>query len=152
MNANWPRWIFASICEHASFTLGTGRELFVEGTKRVADASADRYELRTNGPFFNEISAGVWRTEVTVNILVSCTMDDANFQTLQTNIGIALGIVVPTIPLYQYGSQSGIDDDQLFACMTLMNGPVITQYGQVNPSIEVVQATVQGRYKVLLEE
>ena len=150
MNTNWPRWISASLNYHMD-SGKSGVKLFIEGEKRITGTTADRFELRTNGPFFNEVSAGVWRVELTVNLLVSCTMNKTDLYNLQRKIGISLGMMT-SIPLYKYGTLTGIDDQTLFACMQLIEGPTVTQYGQVDPSVEVVQATVQGRYKTLLED
>lgn len=150
MNPNWPRWIFASICKHAEDNRQSVK-LFIEGGKRVTDDSEDRFELRTNGPIFSEISQGVYRVEITVNLLISCKINQQDYYNLQRKEGIALGIITP-IGLYKYGTETGIDTGELFACMNLWQGPVITHYGQLKPSIEVLQTTVEGRYKVLLED
>jgi hypothetical protein len=150
MNSNWIRWIQASICEHANTNRG-GVKLFIEGEKRITDTTADRFELRTNGPMFNEISNGIWRTQITLNLLISCNINKTDLYTLDRKIGIAMNIFT-TILVYKYGVLSGTDDQSLLTCLHIVDGPTVTRYGQINPSIEVVQATVQGHYKTLLED
>lgn len=149
LNENWPRWIFASISEHVN-TNKSGIALFIEGEKFITSTTKDRLELRINGPRINEIWHDAFSVEVTVNILVSCTMTTSSFHTLHTNVGIACG-AFSTIGLYQYGTLTGIDTQALFGCLSLKRGPIVTHYGQINPAIDVVQATVEGHYKTILE-
>jgi hypothetical protein len=150
MRKHWPRWAFASFSKHfATHFEAENLNLFVEGDDRETALLAKFCEFRMDGPRLRAVGRNRWEIFVPVNILVQTSMNDTNTHLHRTNIGIAESGFARTISIYKYGN--GPDDDQsLLVCMSLMgdkNNPIkINDFGQVDTTVRLQQATVEGHY------
>ena len=117
-NKNWSRWLQASLATH----FDDRREdvpFFVEGQIRPSTV-VDFAELRTDGPFFNEINFEYWHVDLTVAILIQI-VQDGNLHKLDNMIGVFMPAFTKAICCYRMGD--GIDDDNLrFGVLRLRNG------------------------------
>lgn len=154
-NKNWARWIHASIGDH--FTTRFTNEsvpLFIEGQHRDTNEIQHFAELRIDGPRLYEVSKDCWLFRVEVNILLTSAMDDANYLTIQQNVGIAQASFT-TINAYRYGNGPD-DDDSFLGCLRLLQSRTsrdfleANQFGQIDIKTHILQATVEGHYKMLL--
>jgi predicted transport protein len=152
MNHNWARWIFASVSSFFDSKKST-LDMFVEGTDMLGRRKDKDYiEFRMNGPSGTEVSKAYWRLDFEVNVLVCSLKDEKNFHRLLSNIGIVTSMFFGAIPIYKLGS--GPDDDpkeMLEDCAVREEEIRVNQYGQFDPALPVLQATVESSYKIYLE-
>jgi len=154
-NANWPRWIFASICKHFDDSRGD-LTLFIEGQYRNPGApDKDFLELRVDGPYITELNKNYYKLYLEVNVLVQSQMDDTNYHRIHTDVGNVTSIYT-NINLYKYGT--GIDDTQEhFGCLNLLQDTQtrdriqVNHFGQIDPKTRLMQATIEGHYEVHLQ-
>lgn len=138
---NWPRWVQASVADHfKQVCTAQGFPALVEGIDERTTAfmeSPDRIEIRVNGPFIKELSAGYWQFLVDANILISSHMGgalpNAYFGTEMT--GYMAQAASQPISVFKYGT--GVDDDQsLIGCLTLRRGNdesiKVYHFGEIN--------------------
>lgn len=155
VNANWPRWIFASVSKHFD-ARRQGLNLFIEGQHRDTSDAGAYIELRIDGPEFREDSKGYWRVFSEINVLVSTPLDDTNFHLHQVNIGI-VAAAFTTINIYKYGT-GVLDDQSLLGCYQLVHDYIgrerliVSNFGQIDPAVKLLQATVEGHYEMFLSE
>lgn len=156
-NKNWSRWVHASIGDHfATHFSAESVPLFIEGQHRDTNTEQHWAELRIDGPRLTEISKGCWLFRVEVNILLSSMMDDSNYHTIQQNVGIAHAGFT-SINVYRYGLGGGENDDSFLGCLQLIQNKFsrdyleTNQFGQIDVKTNVLQATVEGHYKMLLD-
>lgn len=152
-NANWPRWIFASLTTWFE-SQRAGVKLFIEGDDHDTADLADYFEFRMNGPHMWEKSKDFWEFQVTINILVVHKMDAVSIHTFHANIGKMVAAFVNGIIMYRFG-EGNEDDQQPFGCMQLMTSKAdavqVDHLGQVKSEIKEMQAMVQGTYCMYLE-
>lgn len=155
-NKNWSRWIHASVGDY--FTNHFGAEslpLFIEGQHRDTNDLQHFAELRIDGPRLTEVSKDCWLFRVEVNILLTSNMNDGNYHTIQQNVGIAQSGFV-NIDVFRYGNFSAEDDDSFLGCLRLIQDRTsrsfleANQFGQIDIKTHILQATVEGHYKMLL--
>lgn len=127
-DANWPRWVQASIADHFSVAADAiSIPSLVEGIDERTTAfyeSPERIEIRINGPFIVEQSKGYWNIQADVNILIFSHMGGKlpNAYSGTDIAGAMAQAANDPIPIYKYGT--GVDDDQsLIGCLTLRRGP-----------------------------
>ena len=150
---NWPRWIISSIIEH--FRLRRqGLPFFVEGTHRDDIKDADGIELRIDGPNITEENKNYFYLDCEINILISSIINDINFYRIHEDVGI-VSAAFTDIQVFKYGE--GIDDDQsLLGCMKLKQSSgdkdkiQVNHFGQISPEIKLLQATIEGHYRLIL--
>ena len=154
-NKNWARWIHASIGDHfANHFNAESVPLFIEGQHRDTTDIQHFGELRIDGPRLYEISKDCWLFRVEVNILLTSSMDDLNYHVIQQNVGIAQAGFT-TINAYRYGNGPD-DDDSFLGCLKLLQSSEhrdfleANQFGQIDIKTHILQATVEGHYKMLL--
>ena len=150
----WPRWIAASINKHFDARKGS-LPLFVEGMHRETRDEKDFLELRQDGPYLTELSKGVWRVYMEVNILIQSAMDDSNMYRIYQDVGIVVQACTD-IPIYKYGSDPLIDDGSLLGCLKVVADHrgkeriQVNHFGKINPSVPLIQATVEVHYGMKL--
>jgi hypothetical protein len=154
INKNWARWIISSIQKYVNDNR-QGISLFVEGTPRNTRTLKDFMELRIDGPSFTEISKNYWLAVLDINIFVQSTQDETNFHRIYTNIGTVSSILTDML-IYKYGS--GVDDDDsLLGCLQLVQDaqgrkPIQVAFlGKIKPEVPIVQAIVEGNFKMNLD-
>jgi hypothetical protein len=150
---HWPRWITASINKHFD-ARKQSLPLFIEGKHRETRSEKDFLELRRDGPYLTELSKGLWRVYVEVNILIQSAMDDTNMYRIDKNVGITV-VACTDIPVYKYGDES-YDDGSLLGCLNVVADNrgkeriQVNHFGKINTSTPLIQATVEVHYEMKL--
>lgn len=151
MNPNFDRWIFASISTYFKENKPPEIPMRIEG--KAFDDTSDYIDFRMTGPIWQRISKSVWQADMSVNILVNLsatTSTDAHkiyriTGALTEKFGVCIGI-------YRYGPTTGVDDQARFStAYPIKNGNTLIEtihYGQVNNQTRIVQATVEGYYRI----
>ncbi len=147
---NWPRWIFASISKHFNdVAILNSIPMFIEGTHRFTKSDKKYFELRIDGPNFQEVSKNYFRLDVNVNILWAFNQDDEDFHEPQRIIGF-LAHAIDDICIYKYGS-GVLDDSSLLGMLQLKLGPRANNFGQVRSDVRLMQGTVEGTYRMYVD-
>lgn len=152
MNRHWPRWIFASASKHFADALTVESiPLFVEGDERDTADLPIVCEFRQDGPWVQEVSNGVFHCTVEINMLVSVMFSDNSYK-IHEMTGL-LASLFTEICVKKYGD--GVDDTgdfvgSLILKDTLPEPVVITNFGRVRTDVRMMQATVEGHYKMVL--
>lgn len=153
MNKSIPKWVFLSTAKH--FTDGiTDITTFVEGAEeRDLSGQNSWIEIRINGPDMREISKDVLVIENRVNLLVATHFQPTAPAEHINNIGLAVENFTDYC-IYKYGSADS-DDRSSYGMMKLLplNGNEkleIVNMGQIDPNINLLQATVEGHFKMLI--
>jgi len=153
---NLAQWIFLSAAEYfreqfaaESFTY------FVEGEPRATDKVKDVVEFRLDGPSSEEVSRNFWFHNIEVNILISAVKDE-DLARIHRISGIVQHAFNTEIPVFRYGKQPG-DDEGLIGCLQLRKdfrerAIVLSHFGQLEPNLNILQATVEGHFRLTLCE
>ena len=150
----WPRWIFASVSRHFADRRG-GLTLFIEGQPRDTRDEKDFLELRQDGPYITEVSKGYYRLYIEINVLVQSSMDAEDYHRIHDDVGIAAAAFTNGISVFKFGDRVG-DDDSFVGCLILIGDPrgkeriQISHFGQIEPKLSLMQATVEGHYEMKL--
>ena len=130
--------------------------MFVEGQYRDTQPAEDFFELRMDGPKITEVSNNYYKLAVQINALVQSRMNDTNTHRIHVDVGIVAKIFTG-INLYKYGT--GDDDTQEhFGCLRLLqstqtrDGTEINHFGQIDPKVRLMQATVEGHFSCGLSD
>lgn len=142
----WSRYIVASIAKHITTQI-TGVHVYIEGQKRDTRAQTTWIEVRIDGPWIRRTGPSTYSIRVEVDVLcnVAKTSDAYKIQDL---IGLVQAALDQSIVLYTYGET---EVTQL-GCLQQEGDIETTQFGQLNPEIEVTQATVMSEYRTQLED
>ena len=153
MNINWSRWTFASICKHFN-DHKQSLVMFIENQLRNTRTLKDFIELRIDGPRFVEMSKDYWEVFVEVNVLIQSTLDDKDYHRIERDIGI---VVAAFTGIYVYRLGDGPEDNQsLLGCLHLVQEKSNREYlqvyrlGQIDKTNQIVQAVVEGHYRMEL--
>jgi hypothetical protein len=150
-----PLWVFASACKHFTDTI-TGIHVYVEGQERDMSGISDWCEIRIDGPWICDVSKGVCVVTCEINILVSTVIDSTNLYRESVNHTK----IIPAFDnfcVYKYGPDSDDENDaSLVGTMILqpvhnVNDRVeIARFGQIHPSVQLLQSTIEGHYSMTL--
>ena len=152
-NPNWARWIFASVSKHFDDRKGD-YELFIEGQYRNVNPPKDFFELRMDGPYITEQNKGYFQVYVEINVLVQSHMDDTNYHRIHETTGYVSSIYTG-IKLYKFGN-GPLDTQEEFGCLRLLqntqkrNRIEINQFGQIDPKVRLMQASIEGHFEEIL--
>jgi hypothetical protein len=157
MNKNWPRWIFASVAKHfTDAAAAASLPMYVESapTDEQKRKAPDWSELRIDGPSFSGQGKDQWGAMIEVNVVVSSAKNEKNNYRILQNIGVVCEAFAVTIPILKLGD--GPDDDQSFiTCLQLLSSNKeivkVSNFGQITPSLQLLQSTVEGHYHANLE-
>ncbi len=160
-NSNWARWIHASLGKYLKNVATTiSIPSLLEGIDdRDPDfmESPDRIEIRVNGPFTHELSAGYFRLFVDVNVLVNSMMGGEAKQAYKLDdiLGVYHNAMDGAIAIYRLGT--GLDDDQsLLGCLTPRPGRNesirVIHFGQLDRTDRIKQGMVDARFIMYLNE
>lgn len=147
-NSKWDRWIYASVSKYFNDNKGD-YALFFEGHDYDENAFNDakkRVEFRMDGPAREERARDDWVLDFEVNLFISVTRSDSDVHTIYTIAGYIQSLFKNNIPIYKYG-----DGGALLGCLTLISEVKVSQLGQVEERTVVLQATVEGHYRIYLE-
>ena len=157
MNINWTRWINASINQHfvdqsnIVHVSDYNNEvdiipLVVEDQNIDTTDYKDWAELRIEGPIYTQATKGEWEINAVVNILLLSTINDLDLYRPKKFQGIIQNAFV-NMMLYEYG-----DGGSELGCFELQGSVVTKNFGQVEPSVKILQSSVEGAYKIFLME
>lgn len=158
-DANWPRWVQASVAKHFKDVANTNSysslvEEIEERTTAFQEAP-QRVEIRMNGPFIKEVSKDYWKFEVDANILIFSHKDGTldNAYTGTTIAGKMAQAAASQIPVYKYGG--GVDDDDsLIGCLNLRRGNdesiKVHHFGEIDTVNRLIQLAVDVRLEMFL--
>lgn len=160
-NPNWTRWIHSSVAIFLKEVADDNNlPALVEGIDDRDDEfmeETDRVEIRVNGPFTQELSAGYHRIYVDVNCLFMSRMDGEgkNAYDLDRFLGIFHEAMDGNIPIFRHGT--GPDDDgELLGCLSPRPGKSdsikVLQFGQLDRVDRIREAMVDARYVMHLSE
>lgn len=155
MNPNWPRWLWASFTTHfATHFEANALPHFVEGDDRPDPSPKDFVEIRMDGPRIWK-QPGRYRLYVPVNILIQSTMDDDDTHRIFRTAGVVVEGFADSIGIFKLGN--GVEDDQsLSFCMSLMQDKLnplkVNHFGQIDATLRLQQATVEGHYEGFVTE
>jgi hypothetical protein len=147
------RWVFASVSKHFDDRKGS-IPLFIEGQHRDTNTLKDFAELRMDGPRYVEVSKGFWELRAEVNILIQSAKDDQNYHRNYDTIGI-MRKAFTCIEVLRYGTTVP-DDGTVVGYLKLLQDTQgrdfleINNFGQVDPKRPLMQATVEGHYRMYL--
>jgi hypothetical protein len=109
-----------------------------------------------DGPYYTEESKDFWRLYIELSVLTQSVMTDTSYHTIHRMVGDVAAAFTDTIPVYKYGTST--DDTQtLVGCLELIqdirNRERIqtNHFGQIDPAIPLLQATVEAHYEMYLE-
>lgn len=157
MNANWARWVFASIAYYLH-QVADDQNLpsLVDGMDERSDEflnAPHRVEIRINGPFAQQFQSE-WRLWADANVLLTSIMDDDR-HTMYRLAGEFQSAMAGPIPIHNYGNQPDDTGDELIGCLRLRgrnsDGVELFNFGQVEKTDRVKQAIVNARYEMFLE-
>ena len=153
-NPKWDRWIFASIAKHFETTV-PALFLYVEGAPRKTNDQEDFFEVRVDGPFYTQRTRGEWYVRVEINCLLSTTLGDKkNYQTHRVNAGLVVAGFTHVITVLKYGPDVEDDESQL-GCLQIDNADdkiITSHFGQIEPDVELQQATIEAHYEMDLTQ
>lgn len=147
MNKNLPRWVYASVTKHFDSKKDT-LQLRFEGDDRTK-LKNDALELRMDGPNKRQYDKSVEYYDIYINILVISIRDEKDAHKVQRQTGIAAAAFVNSIPVYRYGTATE-DDKTLLGCLVLEGEVIITNFGAVEGSPNLLYSTVEGGYCLTL--
>ena len=148
-DANWPRWIIASLARHFQ---DCNANFFVEGFERDTDNVPEFVELRVDGPYIQQQLKDQWRLDVELNILI-CVNNSNNAYRPQEIQGQVVKKFLDCVEVLRIGNQEP-DDQTLVGCLRLQQrGPekiVITNFGQIKNEVKQNQSSIEGHYRMYL--
>lgn len=147
INKNWERWIFASVSKHFD-TYRESVPLYIEGQERQTQLLDEFIELRVDGPYFKEVSKGCTKIDIEINLLCCVKKNNDNFR-IHKLTGVVAAAFKPEIFVYKFGD----DPLELWECLRLRSDKreavIVSHFGQPDPDLPLMQATVEGHYTVL---
>jgi hypothetical protein len=161
-NADWTRWIFASVAK-ALKDIATANSLpaLVEHLDERSDAfmkASDRVEIRITGPFTQELSQDYFRLWVDVNVLLTSRYDGPrkNAYTIHKFAGLFQNAMSKDIGVWNYGDEpddfdpDDPDSQVLIGCLTPRTGNQdsirVFHFGQTDKTDKLKQSVVDARY------
>ena len=154
INANWGRWIYASVCQHFEANRGTLR-MFLEGEHRETQNLQQFFELRMDGPFYQQFQKGYWKLIVEVNAIITVGKSDKDFHNIHLQTDFVTSMFTNIINTFRYGKEIQ-DDDTFLGCLQAEDGRRkdlhVSHYGQLQPADDVLQAGVERHYTMELAE
>jgi hypothetical protein len=158
----WGKWIWSSTANLMKTTANSlSLPLIVEGIddRQPENLRASHAELRLNGPFIFEISAGIYQVQMPINILLVDYMqgDDNDAYRLQEWAGAFQAIMDKPIPIYRHG-QDPEDDGSFLECLrvkkTRDGGVRVIHFGQISrmgtSDTLIRESAVDGMFEMLL--
>jgi len=154
IKSKWQRYIAASINKHFVdnlILLDPTYKIFIEGQHRDDVLDQKIIEIRFDGPYWNEQSHDNWRGLIEINNLVQWKMDDVDNYEIWDTLGDVSRVMSMPIEIFTYDNPP-IPIVSL-GCLQRMDNKddiMIHYFGQVEPSIQLQQATCEAHYYIYL--
>ncbi len=155
-NANWNKWIVASVVKHFRAALvAASIENFIEGESDRDVTQSEYVEVRIDGPYSDERSKNDFKLTLEVNLLVQTVIAPSKNLYRHAELQGVCMAAMTTIPVYKLGPEV-TDDLSQIGCLDLNTDEPrdhvkAHNFGQVETDIKLQQATVEGHYKIELE-
>lgn len=147
INSNWTRWIYASTSKYFKAIADSYPiPFFLEGLERDTNEQTKWIEFKLNGPIIEEISHGVFKIIIDINILWSVNLEKDDFHEPYRIIGL-LTEAMENICVYKYG-----DDDSYLGTLQLNGSVRVQNFGQTKSNLQIVQGFVEQEYLMFLME
>jgi len=161
-NPHWARWIHASVAKILRAEAVTiGVPCLIEGIDEhtaTFQESPDRIEVRVNGPFTQELSAGYHRVLVGVNVLVTSQMGPSTkiAYKLDEILGQFHEVMDGALAVYRFGTGPADASTSLLGCLTPRPGKNnnirVIHFGQIDRTDRIRQGMVDAQYVMYLSE
>jgi len=154
VKSDLAKWVFASVIKSFETNLD-GLTMHVEGEERDLSGQTDWCELRVDGPEISEISKDLLKVSTEVNVLVATFRDRTDLYHESENIAKVVAALVDEIDIYKYGNAVG-DDKSKVGCLKLLpradlrDTTKIARFGQIDPSVNMFQSTVENHYETVI--
>jgi hypothetical protein len=148
-----PRWTHASIKDKIKRNF-SGCPIFIEGENDRKPEADFWIELRIDGPVIRPVGTNSeYRGEVQVNMVLTVNKDEKYVHILQDKVGLAIKVLNQCFEIKKVGSTDPVDDGSSVTVLQLMPDQDIdfSNFGQVDPTVRVQQASVEAHYRFLLE-
>lgn len=147
IDANWSRWIVASIMKHLEDSivakLGTSILIKLEmDHERDKNNTQEWLELRVDGPYLAPYP-GEWGLLLEISILVCSLKNEQNVYRHHLIRGVAENALSNSICIKKFGDQPGDDGSNLGPLRTLR--VVASYFGQIDVDVAQVQSTVETK-------
>lgn len=149
------KWVFLSCGKHFTDSI-SGITTYVENTERTLSDEFDWIEIRIDGPDIREISNGYYKIYSEINLLVCTHMNPTSPTRHFINVGKAINCFDDFL-LYRYGDETDDDNSQL--CLfrlqptrDLREKVAVSNMGQIDQSLKLIQTTIEGHFEAFLEE
>jgi hypothetical protein len=160
MNKNLPRWIMAS-CRKHFWDRRQGIPIYFEhtGDKVLTDSNGkpirNYCEFRLDGPYEQQNNRIEFEYDIEINILCLSTLDDKYSDLIEQTLGIMAAAFTNCINVYRYGD--GVDDDGTRVGTLILQQEKgerinVNRFGQANAATRILQASVEGHYRMTLIE
>lgn len=155
-NPRWARWIYASVAKHFGDKMAAASIHFhVEGANRDTEDKREWFEIRCDGPFIDEESDHHFRLGTEINILVNVIEGDDAYR-IHTLNGMVQEWFEYGIEVFKLGDPvvDPENDGSLLGCLTQdveKDDAIKTSlFGKVRPDTNLIQASVEGHYRMFL--
>jgi len=152
INANWARWIFASVSKHFDDRKGI-LPLYIEGQHRDTSKFKEYLELRMDGPSWDEASKGYFIGNIDINVLVTVAVNEEDYHRPHQIAGEVQAAFTKSIDVFKFGCN--IQDDQSYlGCLVLKQNRSnrdfveLNQFGIIGTDDPLMQSTVEAHYKI----
>jgi hypothetical protein len=147
------RWVITSLAtKFDPVSSGISLPFYVDGLDERSDAivHSDHAELRFTGPFITEKSAGYYKIQMMVNVLLTRYMGmTSNAYSLVDWAGEFQRVMLEPIPVYKWGS-----GEDLLGCLVVANkkeSVKIFHFGQISNVDRIRQSEVDALYTMELK-
>lgn len=150
MNEYWNLWINSSLERHFKTKI-LKLPVYREGEE--VDLNKPRAELRIDGPQIEQLDSKTYKAYVEVNLILTIPKDGNAVYLCDMYNGHVAKAFETCIPCYKIGHESF--DGSNFANLVeakgrLSRGTYISNFGQIDPNIRVLQSTIEGHYETEL--
>lgn len=140
INPDWPRQIWAIFAQHfKDVATAAGITLTIHGQNVDTQRTQEWAEFRLAGPVFVPENVHEYRCNVTVNIMCKALMGGDDIYRLETLIGKISAGCTP-------GISGACLVDECFQIDRDSPNLRVTRFGQLNPTLRILVATVECDY------
>lgn len=145
-----PRWVHASIKDYLKKQWI--HPLIVEGEDNRNSKAPIYAELRIDGPVLRSFGTkGNYKLMVEINFAVTAQKDQKYVHGFQDLLGKALKVLNQCIPIRKVGSEMPEDNGDFVTTLQIEEDLDLTNFGQVEVTVQTQQGTVEAAYTAILE-
>lgn len=149
-NPNWARWTYSSFAQYFTTAIAPF-PLFIEGQDRRTNDKTDYAELRIDGPFMKECSKGYWELVIEISILVVGYINETDLWKQSRNCGL-VSSTFQAVSMKNFGNADPPMDIGCYEIFTDGRDRIlISNFGQINADSQMLQSTVDAKYRMTLQ-